>query len=224
VNISIVISRSKHLCLSLPSFLFSHKIGSTGAYPKSVQTALRAFQDAQEARPDHNLRFHYRQHLDISRAAVASLLNAPSDTIVFVPNTTNGINTVLRNLTFFPGEKILHFSTIYNSCGNTVQYITKTTPAEAVVIRLVFPISDDTLVKVFRDTIVAEQAAGYTIKVAVFEAICSLPGVRLPFERLITTCKELGVLSCLDAAHGVGHISLDLEELSPDFFVSNCHK
>jgi selenocysteine lyase/cysteine desulfurase len=51
-----------------------------------------------------------------------------------------------------------------------------------------------------------------------------MPGVRMPFERLTQKCKELGVMSCIDGAHGVGHVEIDLGTLDPDFFVSNCHK
>jgi selenocysteine lyase/cysteine desulfurase len=68
------------------------------------------------------------------------------------------------------------------------------------------------------------EDAGGKVKVAVFDTVVSMPGVRVPYERLVKACKEAGVLSIVDGAHGIGHLELDLEELDADFFVSNCHK
>jgi len=158
------------------------------------------------------------------RLTILRVLNAPSETVVFVPNATTGINTVLRNLDFQPGDHILYFATIYGACEKTVAYITETTPAKSVKITYSYPVEDDRLVAEFKSKVADVVKAGGKVKIAIFDTIVSMPGVRVPFERLIAACKELGVLSCVDGAHGVGHIKLDLEKLDPDFFVSNCHK
>jgi selenocysteine lyase/cysteine desulfurase len=131
---------------------------------------------------------------------------------------------VLRNIDFQPGDHILYFATIYGACEKTVAYMTETTPAQSVKISYTYPIEDDWLVSEFRSKVAAVQASGGRVKIAIFDTIVSMPGVRMPFERLTQACKDLGVLSCIDGAHGVGHVHLDLGTLDPDFFVSNCHK
>ena len=102
--------------------------------------------------------------------------------------------------------------------------MTETTSAEARKIHYTYPVSDDYLCSAFETAVKELKANGKAPKVAVFDTVVSLPGVRMPFERLTKLCKRHGVLSCIDGAHGVGHIPLNLAELDPDFFVSNCHK
>jgi selenocysteine lyase/cysteine desulfurase len=127
-------------------------------------------------------------------------------------------------LVFNPGDKIVYFDTIYGACERTVSYITETTPAEAVKVKYTYPVSDKWLVSEFKRVVGDEQKKGNNVRIAIFDTVVSLPGVRMPFEALTEACKELGVMSCIDGAHGVGHIELDLHSLDPDFFVSNCHK
>lgn len=155
---------------------------------------------------------------------MAKFLKVDVETITFVPNATTGINTVMRNLVFQPKDKIVHFSTIYGACGKTVSYVTETTPAEAVRIEYSYPVSDEWLVGEFKRVVKGEQEAGNNVKVAIFDTVVSMPGVRVPFERLTAACKELGVLSCVDGAHSVRHVELDLGKLDCDFLVSNYHK
>jgi selenocysteine lyase/cysteine desulfurase len=105
-----------------------------------------------------------------------------------------------------------------------VNYITETTPASSVKVTYTYPIEDDWLLSAFTNKVKEVEAAGGKVTVAVFDTVVSLPGLRMPFERLVKACREMGVLSIVDGAHGVGHVELDLGALDADFFVSNCHK
>lgn len=201
--------------------------GSYGTYPKSVRKAFHAFQAAQESRPDEFIR---HKALDLhrqSRQAVASLVNAPLETITFVQNATTGINVVLRNLEYEPGDVILTCENIYGACDKTVQYLCQTTAVESVHYTPTLPLTEDDLVAGFEAKIrhiVSESDGTRRVKVALFDAISSMPAARWPWERLVQACKDNGVLSCIDGAHGIGAIELDLSKSDPDFFVSNCHK
>jgi selenocysteine lyase/cysteine desulfurase len=155
---------------------------------------------------------------------LSQVLHAPADEVVFVPNATTGINTVLRSLTFHKGDHILYFATIYGACEKTINYITETTPASAAKITFTYPVEDDWLISEFKRKVKEVETAGGKVKVALFDTVVSMPGVRMPFERLVEACKESKVLSVVDAAHGVGHVEVELSKLDADFFVSNCHK
>ena len=198
--------------------------GSFGTFPKVVKDRQRELQDLTEARPDPFIRYELGPILDRSRAAAASILRVPTDELVFVDNATMGFNVILRTLVFEKGDLILHFSSIYGACEFTIDYICETTPAESVGIDLIYPIEDEDIVTKFKETVSKLSEAGKRVKIAVFDTVAALPGVRMPFELLVQTCKDLKILSLVDGAHGIGHLDLDLGKIGPDFFFSNCHK
>jgi selenocysteine lyase/cysteine desulfurase len=198
--------------------------GSFGTYPIEVRSVLRHHQDLSEERPDVFIRYDYPKMLDESRKAVAELLNAPVEGCVFVPNASNGTNTVLRNLVYQPGDVVIYFATVYGACGKTVTYITETTPATSHMIEYTYPLPDPELCTKFEDAVKEIKANGKNPRVAIYDTIASQPGVRMPFERLTEICRQHGVLSFIDGAHCVGGIPIDLTNLDPDFYVSNCHK
>ncbi|KAK3323203.1 pyridoxal phosphate-dependent transferase [Cercophora scortea] len=202
--------------------------GSFGAIPRAIQTKLRNYQDQVEATPDPFIFYTYPKLLDESRAAVAKLLNTPTETVVFVNNATAGVNTVLHNLVWNPDgrDEILHFDTIYGGCGKTIDYILEARAplVSSRCIPLSYPCADSTILSAFESAVAASIAAGKRPRLAFYDVVTSLPGVRFPFEAITAACKAHGILSLIDGAQGIGLVALDLATLDPDFFVSNCHK
>jgi hercynylcysteine S-oxide lyase len=178
--------------------------------------------------PDPFIRYEYPKLLDESRASLAKLLFTPVDTIVFVPNATTGINTVLRNLVWNDDgrDEILYFSTIYGGCGKSIDYIVDSHQGLVASreVKINYPIDDDVIISRFRTTVNECRASGKRARICLFDVVSSLPGVRFPFEAMTGTCRELGILSLVDGAQGVGMVHINLAALNPDFFVSNCHK
>jgi len=199
--------------------------GSYGAAPRAIEEKHFSFQRLVSERPDAFMTYKLSGFLDESRKAVAPLLGVLADEVVFVPNATTGVNTVLRNLKFEEGDVIVYFSTIYDSCEKTISSVGELSPLRSANIPLTYPVEDDDIVRKLRDRVLQERKEGKNVKIAMFDTVLSLPGVRMPWEDLVAACRELGVLSLIDGAHGIGLIDLThLGKVNPDFFVSNCHK
>ena len=198
--------------------------GSFGTYPKHVQKRLHECQAMSEARPDAFVRYQYPGLLDESRAAVATYLSVPVDEIVLVPNASVATNVVLRNMHFEEGDAVVHLSTVYGAVEKTIAYISETTPLKSINLAIAYPVSDDEVVDKFRTAVQGAKQVGKKVRLAIFDTITSMPGLCVPWERLVALCREEEVFSFVDAAHGIGQIKLDVENVQPDFLVSNLHK
>jgi hercynylcysteine S-oxide lyase len=186
----------------------------------------REYQDMTEAQPDVFMRVQLLQLLDESREAMAKFVNAPLESIVFVTNATEGINTVLRNLVWEEGDVIISFSTIYDACARAEDFVADYFEGQLTIkdIQLDYPLEDSEILSIFKDTVKQIEAEGRRARLALFDTVSSNPGLAFPWIDMVAACRELGVLSLIDGAHGVGMIPLDLSAVDPDFFVSNCHK
>ncbi|KAL3474440.1 pyridoxal phosphate-dependent transferase [Aspergillus californicus] len=212
----------KHFLID-PDFInLNH--GSFGTYPTTVRAALRGFQDEAEARPDPFIRYTSPKALDISRGAIAKMLNVPRHECVFVKTATTGVETILQNIPFQPGDVIIYFETVYGALEKGILSHIESTPLQARKVQYQCPVSHDDLMEKFLAVVRNTRAEGLNVKIALFDLVSSLPAMRFPFEELTDVCRKEGILSLIDGAHGIGHIPLDLGTLQPDFFVSNCHK
>ncbi|KAI8093111.1 pyridoxal phosphate-dependent transferase [Halteromyces radiatus] len=198
--------------------------GSFGVCPKSIRQYLQHYQLLSELNPDKFLRLEMFPLLQKNKNRLAELLQCDPNELVFVINASSGINAVVRSLMLRPNEKLLCFSTAYDAVEKTLHYVQDAHQAELIPIQLNYPMSDDTILEIIQQTIVQHHLPSSPIKLCVMDAITSVPGVRFPFERVVKLLKEYDILSLVDGAHAIGQIPLDLHQIDPDFFVTNCHK
>lgn len=120
------------------------------------------------------------------------------------------MNAVLRSIasTLEQGDKLMYFSTtVYPACASSLQQIIDMNAhldVSLVDVPLRYPMSHDDVVATVRSTLEREQARSKEagngrVRLALFDAISSMPGVVVPWERLVTLCREFEVLSCVVA-------------------------
>lgn len=143
---------------------------------------------------------------------------------MLVKNATTGVHTVLHNLCLAAGDVIVYFDTVYGAIERMLVSLGEQTGVSGRKVALRFPVEAEEVVRAFREVVVKAQSEGLRVRAALFETVVSMPAVRFPFESMVRVCRELGVLSVVDGAHGVGQIPLELGSFRPDFFTSNCHK
>ncbi|PYH91206.1 PLP-dependent transferase [Aspergillus ellipticus CBS 707.79] len=198
--------------------------GSYGTYPAPIRQTLHSYQTLAESHPDTFIRLTQPAALRTSRHHLSTILNTPASNCVLVRNATTGVATILHNIPFTPGDVAIYFSTVYGAVEYGLRSLTERTPLQLREVPYEFPLSHADLVQRFRAAIKTIRDEGLNPKIAVFDVVVSVPGVRLPFEELVKVCKEEGVLSLVDGAHGVGMLEIDLGALGVDFLTSNLHK
>ncbi|OWB68817.1 catalytic activity protein [[Candida] boidinii] len=200
--------------------------GSFGLPSKPVLEAYDKVFKEDISYPDRFYNKYMALEIENALKDISTVVNTDHENLAFVPNASAGVNTVLRSYPFQKGDKIIITSTIYGATGNTVKFLENRLGIEIVTLDLNYPLSDDDVLKFFSDAIASnlDKDGKNTIKMCVYDTISSMPGFRIPFEKISQLCKKNGILSMIDGAHGIGIIPIDLKKLQPDFFISNLHK
>ena len=208
---------AEHWILDPETCFLNH--GSFGATPLSVLEEQSRLRSLIERDP---VRFFERDYMPMMGEAIGKLsefINADSEGLAFVKNTTEGINTVLRSLDLQPGDEIIVTNHSYQACWNAVDFVTERAGASTVVVDIPFRVDSENEVV---DLIMA-AVTGNTV-LALIDTVTSATGLRMPFEELIQRLQGIGVDVLLDAAHGPGIVPLDLKAMGAAYCTGNCHK
>ncbi|KAI0065100.1 PLP-dependent transferase [Artomyces pyxidatus] len=209
--------------------------GSFGSVPLPVTTESQEISRGIESCPDKFMQLQAAALVAPTRGRIAKLVGAGPDEIVFVPNASHGINTVLKNFSWHESDIIITATTTYNAVERTVQYIRDSPPHPKIsVFNIAFPTTRSAILNSFgthlralrRAQLSVQNSEGPKLKiVAVIDSIASHPGCYLPWKEMTQICREEGVMVVIDAAHSIGQeVDINLSEVKPDFWVSNCHK
>ncbi|MEH2232762.1 MAG: aminotransferase class V-fold PLP-dependent enzyme [Nostoc sp.] len=193
--------------------------GSFGACPKQVLEFQQRLRSQLEHEP---LRFFGREWeplLDDAKSKLAAFVGADVEDLVFVPNATTGVNSVLRSLAFSSEDEILTTNHEYNACRNALDFIASRTGARVVVAKIPFPIDSPQQVI----AAVIERVSPKT-RLALLDHVTSQTGLISPIQELAKELQQRGVDTLVDGAHAPGMIPLDLREIGATYYTGNCHK
>ena len=193
--------------------------GSFGATPLSVLEEQSRLRNLIESDP---VRFFERNYIPLMKAAIGRLsefMNADSEGLVFVKNTTEGVNTVLRSLDLTPGDEIIVTNHSYQACWNAVDFVTERSDAKTVVVDIPFRVKNEEEIV----DLIMDKVTGNTV-LAMIDTVTSATGLRMPFEKLVRNLQGVGLDVLLDAAHGPGIVPLDLKAMDVAYCTGNCHK
>jgi len=152
-----------------------------------------------------------------SRGIIADFLGAEkSNEIIFVRNTTEGINLVARSLKFEGNDVVVTLNTEHNSNLLPWQHLKHTRKIEHRIVEL----NPDLTFNMDN----FKKAMDKNVRLVSMGHCSNLSGICIPAEDIIELAHKYGALVMLDGAQSAAHHEIDVKELDVDFFVVSFHK
>ncbi len=154
-----------------------------------------------------------------ARQALGAFLGAPAEDLAFVTNATEGVNTVLRSLSFAPGDEIVVTDHEYGACRAAAEFAARRAGARTVVANVPFPVKS-------KEEIAAAVLAclGERTRLVLLDHVTSQTALVFPVGKLVGEIQARGVDVLVDGAHAPGMVPLDLRVLGPAYYTGNLHK
>ena len=193
--------------------------GSFGCCPLAVLDHQHELRMQLERQPVKFYQREFEPLLDRSREVLGKFIGANRDDLVYVTNATAGVNTVLRSLSFEPGDELLVSNHEYNACRNAINYVADRCRATVVTIEIPFPLKSE---KEVLDSIMSKVTD--KTRLLLIDHVTSQTGLVLPVKEIIESLSERGIDTLVDGAHSPGMIPLEIGRLGAAYYTGNCHK
>jgi isopenicillin-N epimerase len=193
--------------------------GSFGACPKRILQLQSELRQRMEAEPVQFLWRRYEERLQPSRVELARFIGAKARDLVFVTNSTTGVNAVMRSLKLRREDELLTTNHDYNACHNVLIEAARRAGAKLVTARVPFPLRHE-------DEVLEAIVGSVTprTRLAMIDHVTSDTALIFPVARIIRELEARGVDALIDGAHAPGMVPLDLQKLRPAYYTGNLHK
>ncbi|RMH12522.1 MAG: aminotransferase class V-fold PLP-dependent enzyme [Planctomycetota bacterium] len=201
-----------------PDVVFLNQ-GSYGACPRQVLERRVQLLERSEREPVRFMLCETPGLLDRTRCSLAELVGAREEDLVFLPNVTTAVATVISNLELQGGDEILMNTHEYPACVAIVERAAARAGARVVYAELPFPVRcEDDIV----DALVSRTSP--RTRLCLVSHVTSPSAMILPVERIVREMQARGVETLVDGAHAPGFCPVDIESLGAGYYTANCHK
>ena len=195
---------------------------ATTQKPSCVIQAESAFYEKYNANPFrgvYELAEFATEHYEEARAAVAELLHANTDEIVFTRNASESLNLIaysLGNLVLRPGDEVLVSIMEHHSNLLPWQMVARQTGA---TLRFMECRPDGSL-----DLDEVRQQITEKTKIVAIAQVSNVLGRENPVKEIATMAHEKNAVIVVDGAQSTPHMAVNVQDLDADFFAFSGHK
>ncbi len=144
---------------------------------------------------------------DESKQLLGKMLNTTADRFAFTSNTSTGLNILAQGIQWRAGDRIILGDVEFPA--NVYPFMN----LKDIGVEIDFVKSENGIVTA-EDLISAITPKTKLISVSYVQF---LSGYRIDLEKLGTACKSKGIILCVDAAQGLGALTLDIQKCNSDF-------
>ncbi len=189
--------------------------------PDAVIDAINQYYEKSSAcggRSMHHLAAEVSQNVEQARGQVAKFINAPrKEEVVFLRNTTEGINLVANSLAFESGDVVLISDKEHNSNLIPWQQLVK---KKGIQLKIIPSNPDNT----FNLEAYQQMLQSQPVRLVSIGYTSNLDGVTIPAGEIVKRAHQSGSLVMLDAAQTTPHQPVNVKNLDVDFLAFSGHK
>ncbi|MCC5614574.1 aminotransferase class V-fold PLP-dependent enzyme [Nostoc sp. CHAB 5836] len=194
--------------------------GGQGPMPQRAMDAIAQTQaHVQHIGPFGNDAYRWiAPQTQAAREAIASELNAPSETITLTQNVTVGCNIAMWGIQWRAGDHLLLSDCEHPGVIAAAQEISRRFAVEVTTCPLKVTLNQGDPVKVITQHLRANT------RLVILSHVLWNTGQVLPLDKIVEVCRNNHSALLIDAAQSAGLLPLNLTELGIDFYAFTGHK
>ena len=193
--------------------------GSFGACPTPIFNELIKWQKKLELEPTKHLAFDVYEYLEQSRISLSNYIDCNKDDIIFSPNPSTALNTVIKSLDLKKNDEILTTNHEYGALDKTWKFICKKTGAKYIQTDIPLPfLSEEDFIERLESKITSKT------KIIFASHITSSTAIIFPAKKISALAKKHNLFCIIDGAHAPAFIDLSIKKINCDVYVGACHK